>query len=366
MSRAPDVVVVGGGIVGLWTALASADRGLLVTVVDDSRPGAASRTSAGMLGPSLPGLPASVRNLTLATRDLYPDAVADLTNRSGVRIALDRSGIIEIASSASELDVLHGRHRNEARIDQRQLAELEPALRAHAGAVHHPLDGWVDNCALMDALSIAIEWHPRIQLVRDRVASVGVSHAGAMALLPNDQRIECARIVVATGAWSDLSGLPHRIPVRPIKGELITLSHRPVRHVVYGSRGYLIPRGDTLLVGATSEETHFDATPTVAGREILCAAADSLVAGLSDASVVDHWAGLRPVSPDGMPILGEETEQPALVYACGFSRNGILLAPWAARALSAMLAGDTSGGIPVEFAPARFDENITDHGDLNG
>ena len=356
MSRTPDVLFVGGGIVGLCAALAAADRGLHVAVVDDNRPGAASPSSAGMLGPSLPGLPESVRDLALTARDLYPEVVVDLASRSGVRIALDRSGILEIATSASELEDGNRGGVARERLDQQQLAELEPALRAHAGAVHHPRDGWVDNRALMEALWISVERDPRIQVMRDRVESVDVSRTGALVMLSNNTRIESLRLVVAIGAWSALAGLRRRISVRPVKGELLTLDRCPVRHVVYGDGGYVIPRGHSTIVGATSEEASFDTTPTAAGRKFLLGVASALVPTLSDASVFEHWAGIRPVSPDGLPILGEDVDTPALVYACGFSRNGVLLAPWAGRALSAMLSGEKTSVIPPEFSPARIGE----------
>jgi glycine oxidase len=367
MSRSPDVIVIGGGIAGLCTALAAAERGLRVTAVDDGQPGAASRASAGMLAPCLPGLPASLRNLALAARDLYPQTVAYLAEVSGVDIALDRGGILEIATSRAELEALDHRAGAAVRLEQRELAELEPALGMHAGAVHHPLDGWVDNRALMDALHIAAERHPQIHLLRDRVTSVDVSKSSALTEMATHGRIGSPRIVLATGAWASLlPGLPRRIPVRPVKGELLTLNRSPVRHVVYGHGGYLVPRGASVLVGATSDEADFDPTPTTNGRTCLVTAASALVPSLSNAEVVDHWGGLRPVSLDGLPLIGEDPECPALVYACGFSRNGVLFAPWAGNALAAVLAREVGAGMPGEFDPMRFVKIITTHDDLNG
>ena len=354
MSESRDVVVVGGGIIGLCTALAAAGRGLRVTLIDDSQAGAASRASAGMLAPSLPGLPASLHDLAVRARDLYPGVVARVAAQSGVEIALDRSGILEIAGSGTGLDEAHGRSEGGVRLDQRALAALEPALGAHAGAVHHPLDGWVDNRALMDALWISADQDPCVRVVRDRVASVDISSGSAHALLSNGLRLESRRMVLASGAWTRLSGLPRRLPVRPVKGELLTLDHCPVQHVVYGSSGYLVPRGNTVLVGATSEEKIWDPGPSAHARTSLLDAACALCPSLSDAGVVDQWGGLRPVSPDGLPILGEDASSPALVYACGFSRNGVLLAPWAGNALAALLSGEIGAGFPSEFSPARF------------
>lgn len=356
MSRSTDVVVVGGGIVGLCTALAVADRGMQVTVLDDDQPCAASRASAGMLAPSLPGLPNSLRDLACAARDRYPDLVLQLRERSGVKVELDRSGIIELAATAAALEALHAHAGGLAsRLTRSELASLEPALATHFGALLHPLDGWVDNRALMDALWVAAERHARIAVLRHQVREVDVAHGAASATTTNGTRIGCSRIVIAGGAWcSDLQGLPRRLPVRPLKGELLTLDRAPVRHVVAGADGYLVPRGRTLLVGATSEEAGFDATPSVAGGQFLTGVATEIVPKLANARVAEHWGGLRPFSPDGMPLLGPDAIAPSLLYACGFSRNGILLAPWAGEALATLLADGHRAGIPSEFDPGRF------------
>ncbi len=354
MTGRPDVLVVGGGIVGLCAALAAADRQLRVVIADDGRAGAASRASAGMLGPSLDGLPAAVQALAFVARDLYPDFIARLAERSGVRVDLDRSGILEIATSEAELDAQRLRAGPRARVlQQRELALLEPALAMHAGAVHHPHDGWVDNRALMDALLIAVHRHPHIEVVHTRVASVQVGDT-ANATFADGGRLESSRLLLATGAWGGVTGLPSAVPVRPVKGELLTLDRLAVRHVVYGSAGYAVPRGDTLLLGATSEEVGFEPGATARGLMLLREVASALVPDLRHATVVDHWGGLRPCSPDGLPILGEDSQCPALVYASGFSRNGILLAPWAGEALADLFSGTVASRIPCEFLCGRF------------
>ena len=358
MSRAPDIVVVGGGIVGLCAALAAADRHFRVTVVDDARAGAASRASAGMLGPSLDGLPPSTQELAFAARDFYPEFLAGLHERSGLAIALDRSGILEIAGGESDLGALCARAAAGARVlQQHELTELEPALASHPGAVHHPLDGWVDNRALMEAMWIAVARHPLIETCHARVASIDLSGAHARCRLSGGAHLDSERILLATGAWAGLPGLPKVVPVRPVKGELLTLDRLPIRHVVYRSGTYAVPRGEVLLIGATNEDADFDSSTTDRGGRWLLDAASALIPELRHASVTDHWGGLRPCSPDGLPILGEDAERPALVYACGFSRNGILLAPWAGDALAELFSRAGQSGIPDEFRPTRFGQN---------
>jgi len=224
------------------------------------------------------------------------------------------------------------------------LQNLEPALGSHPGALLHPMDGAVDNVALMDALERAVERVPTIKRIAAEILSVDSDQPSALTRTRG--RIFGARLVLATGAWAaGIPGLPRPLPVRPVRGQLLRLAQCPVHHVTYGGGGYLVPRGDTILVGATSEEAGFENETSLAGLATLRNIAARAVPALGAAIVVDHWAGLRPMSIDGHPILGPDPDSPALVYACGFSRNGILFAPWAAARLADLLVGDVADGI---------------------
>jgi len=136
-----------------------------------------------------------------------------------------------------------------------------------------------------------------------------------------------------------------------VRGQLLRLAQSPIRHVTYGAGGYLVPRADTVLIGATSEEAGFENETSLAGLAVLRGIAARAIPALANALVVDHWAGLRPMSLDTHPILGADPESPALVYACGYSRNGILFAPWAAAQLARVLVGDPA----PELAQFRVD-----------
>jgi glycine oxidase len=142
-----------------------------------------------------------------------------------------------------------------------------------------------------------------------------------------------------------------------VRGQLLRLAQTPIRHVTYGAGGYLVPRGDTMLVGATSEEAGFENETSLAGLSVLRGIASRAIPALANALVVDHWAGLRPMSLDTHPILGADPESPALVYACGYSRNGILFAPWAAAQLASVLIGDPAPGL----TPFRVDRTGLGH-----
>lgn len=352
----PDLVVAGGGIVGLTTALAAARRGLRVTVVDQPRAGAASRTAAGILGPSIGDATPAVREAGIAAREFYPRFLDQLLARSEITVPLDRDGIIELASTPAELDALVARAPGSAeRLDRHALAALEPALAEHAGALLHPLDGAVDNVTLMIALDVAVARQSRIARLTDDVASFD-----ARGNLPGFRsrggtRYAGNRLLVANGAWAgSLPGLPRPLPVRPVRGQLMRLEGRPVRHVTHGAGGYLVPRGNSLLVGATSEDVGLDASTTQRGLKDLRAIATRAIPVLAHAAMLEHWAGLRPLAADGLPILGADPQIPALCYACGFSRNGILLAPWAAEQLLPLLMGGTLTAAAAPFSVERI------------
>lgn len=359
MIKTTDLVVVGGGIAGLTVALAASERGLTVVVIDEPRLGAASRAAAGMLAPSVEGLPTAVRPLALEARDYFPYFLADLRAKADVDVAvsLNRMGILEVASTEEDFSRLQARASDGAEVlDRRALAESEPALGTHAGALLHPTDGAVDNITLMTTLDLAVARDRLIRRIRGSVDSIELAGGRHVAWTGEGTRHEGAVLVLATGAWaSAIPGLPRTLPVRPLRGQLLRLDLRPIEHVAYVAGGYLVPRGDTLLVGATSEEVGFDNAVTREGQTHLLEIAQRAIPALAGARVVEHWAGLRPVTPDALPILGRDPDFAGLIYACGFSRNGILLAPWAATQLVALIAGHSVDLAP--FAPSRFGSN---------
>ena len=346
MSNTADVLVIGGGIAGLTVALEAARRDLTVIILDTPRPGASSRAAAGMLAPSVEELPPEMRGAAFAARDLYPSYLEALRYRSGVDVPLDRRGILQLVSE-SEADALRRAASDGAEwLDATALAGRESAFSGHYGALLHPHDGAVDNLVLMDALERAIAGTPTISRLSADVLSIDADQPSA--LTPTRGRFYAARLVLATGAWAGtLAGLPRRIPVRPVRGELLRLAQSPIHHVTYGAGGYLVPRADTVLVGATSEEAGFENETSLAGLSMLRSIATRAIPALANSLVVDHWAGLRPMSLDTHPILGADPETPGLVYACGYSRNGILFAPWAAAQLGNVLVGEPAAELSL-------------------
>lgn len=353
-----DLVVLGGGIMGLTTALAAADRGLRVTLIDQLRPGAASRASAGMLAPSVGEMAPDAMPAALAARDHYPAFLDRLRDRSEIDVPLNRAGILELAATEAELDTLVAHAPATAeRLDAPALARLEAAFATHPGALLHPGDGAVDTVTLVRALDVAVARQSRISRVTDEVASLDVRGNLPAFQSRGGTRYAGKRLLLASGAWAGtLPGLPRSLPIRPVRGQLLRLEGRPIRHVTCGLGGYLVPRGASLIVGATSEEAGFENATSARGLKELRAVATRAIKVLAHALVIDHWAGLRPISADGLPILGADPDLPALVYACGLSRNGILFAPWAAEQLALLVAGNDAIPSLAPFRAERFIE----------
>lgn len=357
--KTADVLVVGGGLAGISTALACARRGRTVSLVDSDQRGAASRASAGVLGPSIGRGPKGGRvgRFMFAARDRFPAFLAGLREATGSDVPMVH-GALELALNETHFAELRARVTalpDAEVLGASDVGALEPALAAVAGALHHPRDGAVDVRALRAALDQAIRLNPRITVIR--VGATSVNAAGSEVSLTDGTRAAASHVVIACGAWvSELRGLPRSLPVRPVKGEVaVAADHVPLRQVVFGAGGYLVPRGSKLLVGATSEEAGFSPDPSAAAAAVLATTVRTLLRDWpADAAFAGQEAGLRPMTPDGYPILGPDPEVPTLLYACGYSRNGVLVSPLAADCLAAMIDGDDPGFDLSVFTAARF------------
>jgi glycine oxidase len=210
-----------------------------------------------------------------------------------------------------------------------------------------------------------VELRRTIERVRASVRSVNVLAARPRVILEDGDVLQGGSLVVATGAWAaQIDGLPRAIPVRPVRGQLLMLEGALARHVIYGGGGYLVPRRypnapDTFertIIGATMEEVGFDSNTTVDGLAYLTAIARRIAPAAASALPVSHWAGLRPVTPDRLPILGPDPDVPHLLYACGHGRNGILLAPITGEAIGALAVGAPTQYDLSPFGIERFVE----------
>lgn len=285
-----------------------------------------------------------------AARDVYPDFLARLAAETGIVVELNRLGILEVPASDEDAVLLRGTQGESGEwLTNSQLEVEEPLIDGPFGALRHAHDGAVNSTLLMDALLAAAHRHPLIGMTDELVADVQVHSDGVSVRTSGSGSMSAPTVVIANGAWlGGFPGVPHSAHVHPLNGQLLTLAGGPLRHVCFAGGGYLAPHADGVLVGATSDDTGIAATTTEAGRRELLSVARRASRALENSSVLRHWAGVRPMSRDGAPILGPDPDHPALVYACGYSRNGILFGPWAGALLA---KGISTGNWPAALAP---------------
>jgi glycine oxidase len=341
-SRPPDVVVIGGGIIGAAVARELARGGVAVTVLERDRPGShASWAAAGMLSPLAEAEePGPFLDLLLAARERFPALAAELREETSVDVGYLDTGTLFLSLRPGDDAALERRHgwQREAglaveRLTAGEIRELEPGVSPQLRwGLRFPGDHQVESRSLTRALWISARNAGAELRTGVRVSAVEHGSGSVRGVrLEDGSRIDCGRVVVAAGCWSGrLGGLPRPLPVRPVHGQLVSLqAPLPLlRHVVDSPRCYLVPRADgRLIIGTTVEDTGFR-TETTAGalRGLLNAAAEAAPA--ADGLVPGApWSGLRPGTPDGLPILGPDPEVEGIVYATGHYRNGILLAP---------------------------------------
>jgi len=376
--RSFDAIFVGGGVIGLACAWRAAQRGARVAVLERAEPPAgATRVAAGMLAPvgELAFGEPRLLEMTLASARLYPEFVAELEAASGESTGYARQGALHVAldrDEAAELRRVHDLQRSlglEAEwLPPRRCRELEPGLTpSFNGGVHAPEEAAVDPRALTRALLAALrelEVEVRVgagpleMTAGTETEAEGPGRGEVLAGIFEGERLVGMRtrageelrapaVVLASGAWSGKAEWlpePARPPVRPVKGQILELRTRdgaaPCERIVASERVYLVPRADgRLLVGATSEEQGFDTAVTAGGVHELLREAYRLLPDVAEMELVDAMAGLRPGTPDNLPLIGPGAIE-GLVLATGHYRNGILLAPLTADAVAALLAGE--------------------------
>ncbi|MEU5546243.1 glycine oxidase ThiO [Streptomyces sioyaensis] len=379
----PDVLVLGGGIIGLVTAWRAAGRGLTVAVADPAPGGGAARVAAGMLAAvsELHYGEQTLLGLNLASARRYPEFTRELEEAGGQRIGYRRCGTLAVALDADDRAHLRELHALQMRsgldsqwLTGRECRRLEPMLAPGVrGGLRVDGDHQVDPRRLASALLVACE-RAGVDFHRSRAARLTVAGGRATgAELADGTRLSAGQVVLAAGSESGrLAGIPDGVlpPVRPVKGQVLRLRlpevpagspaflSRTVRAVVRGGPLYLVPRASgELVVGATSEELGWDTTVTAGGVYELLRDAHELVPGITELPLVETCAGLRPGSPDNAPLLGP-TELPGLQLACGHFRNGVLLTPVTGDAMAESLATGSLPDVARPFSPARFSPGI--------
>jgi glycine oxidase len=368
-----DVVIVGGGVIGLAIGWRAQRRGLRTVVIDRAMTGeATSRVAAGMIAPIAEAAPSEPAVLALATESArrYPDFVRELSQESGGDPGYLRCGTLLVARDPDEAVALERElaFRQSLMLPVRRLRPsearaLEPALAPTLRlGLEIPDDHAIDPRALVRALGAAF----------DRAGGVRLQHTDVTAVVCEDDQVRgvalaggtviaSEQVVVAAGPWSgELGGLPPeaRVPLRPVKGQSLSLRDPSgpglFERVIRMQPGYLVPRGDgRYVLGATMEERGFDRAVTAGAVFELLRDAIELVPGISEFVIDELMVGTRPGTPDNAPIIGPGTVG-GLHWATGHYRHGILLAPITADLIAGALAGEPLPELAAPFDPARF------------
>jgi len=369
-AKAPalSVVIIGGGVMGCAAAHELARRGVAVTVLERSVPGAeASSAAAGILGAQVEShQPGPMTDLSLLSNKLYPALVKDLEQVSGVSIGYRRSGVLKVAYSAPDVTRLQRglawQSRAKlplAKLSRAQLLAREPALGPEiAGGLWFEADATLDPRALLSALRIAAEKRGAQFRTGSFVKRIAEQDGRAVGVeLDDGSLVPGSHVVLAAGSWTSLlttseSKSPRVVPAR---GQIVELkTSAPVLDaVVFGPDCYLVPRADgRLLIGSTLEFVGFRREVTAGAVAKLLAAAIRLVPALADAEFSASWSSFRPYTADELPLLGPSTT-PGLILMSGHYRNGILLAPISAQIVARSVLGEKPPLDLAPFAPNR-------------
>ena len=356
-----EVIVVGGGVIGAACARAAALRGLQVALCE---PGpdraAASPASAGMLAAQIEPADDAMRGLGVRGRDLYETLAPALRETTGLDIGFWRAGIASIAFDDGAAD-----HLRDAVAQQRQAGlrcdwlEAEDVLERFPGAapdtrgaLFAPEDGAVDPATLTRALH-ADGRRLGVTLLPERVVRIVTAdkQARVTGVALEHRTVTAEHVVIAAGAWSPgIGGLPRPLPVEPVRGQMAAApwpSGTPPA-ILYFDHGYVLARGGEALMGSTMEHAGFDGRITAAGIAQIVDGATRLLPALATTRPTRTWAGLRPVTPDGRPIIGADPETRGLWFATGHGRNGILLAALTGEIIGDLLA---HGECEVDTSP---------------
>lgn len=365
LSSSHDVIVIGGGALGAACARELASTGRTVLVLEaGGHQGQAWRAAGGMLAPQIEAdANDPLLTLGLAARDHYQPLAAALHETTGVDLGLWQEGIARVAGSEAEAAGLRAKvewqrgqgHRCEW-LEPDEVRRRWPWLGPTAGALWAPRDGALDPERLVGAL-LADAQRLGAVMVSDRAVRIERAGDKVTGVIGETGRYSAEHVVLAAGAWSGLlENLPRPLPVQPVRGQMAALPWPAAvpRAILYHKDCYLLARGGEAIVGSTMEAVGFRPLVTSAGLAQIFAATMLLYPSLIRAKVRRTWAGLRPMTPDGLPIIGAEPTTSGLWYATGHGRNGILLAGITGVLVRQLVDREVPGVGLQAFAADRF------------
>ena len=349
-----DVIIIGGGIIGLSLSLELRKNGASVLVIERGEPGReASYAAGGMLADCTIETPGALQSLATASARMYPGFVHELQVESGVFVDLRDQGAIIFPPPEH---VFERRGFTLGKVLPAPLAELEPALAEPTRPAFYLKERSVDPRALTAAALAAAKRRGVDFSSGDEVTAVNQSDGRVSGVATKKTSFLSAKVINCAGAWSGQIA-PLAFPIRPVKGQMLCLvapRRALLKHVIRSPEMYLIPRSDgRIIVGTTVEEAGFDKRTDVNTIQHLHRAAIAMVPELRNAKILEDWAGLRPGTPDSLPILGA-TRTPGYYLATGHFRDGILLAPITAQVMVQVIAGTACDYDLTLFSAERF------------
>jgi glycine oxidase len=364
VTQAYDVIVVGGGPVGAACARELAEGGRKVLLIDrGDEQGEGWRAAAGMLAAQAGGDPDDpLLELGIAGRERYAELAPLLLEHTGVDIGFCQEGIARVAADEGDAGQLRSQvasQRQQGHVcdwfDADEVRSNWPWVGEAHGALWAPKEAALDPSRLVAALLADAQRHGA-QVINDEVVSVDRKGDRIVGVAGKDQ-YKGGEVIIAAGAWSGrIKGLPRPLSIEPVRGQMAALPWpaelKPA--IVVGAGGYLIARESEAVVGSTMEHAGFEVEVTSGGLARIFAAATHLCPALAKVEVTRTWAGLRPVTPDGLPIIGREPLVEGLWYATGHGRNGILLAAITGVTMARLLSGDQDVEDLESVRPDRF------------
>ncbi len=366
-----EVLVIGGGVIGLAVARELHKKGVRqITIVERGEIGGeASYAAAGMLAPNVEALPTDdFYRLCAESLGLYPEFAVELYDETGIDIELDRSGTLYLAFTDEDVDEMRPRFERQVKaglpiehLTAEETRRVEPFVSPEVRESLFFKNDWqIENRKLLAALrkyaeSNGMEICEGVKI--DHLTTEAGRVTGAAGATAS---FFAGKTLLATGAWTSFIKLGDAtlpVNIKPIRGQMISFhtAKRLFQRVLYTSRGYIVPRTDgKILVGATVEDVGFDKNVSDSGVEFLRETALEISPSLGNLGIVDKWAGLRPMSADALPVLGQIVSFRDLLVATAHFRNGILLAPLTGKLMAGKLAENADSDYFRTFGPGRF------------
>ena len=373
MADSPDVIIVGGGVIGAAVAYFLAKRGIPCSLLDRGRIGGESSNAASGILSSSPGQ-SQYSRLAQRSLRLFHELTPVIREESGIDIEFARCGDLTLAMNESDVIALRGlaaqlssMGEETSWLDGDELRQMEPDLNPSIpGAMFDPESCRVNNQRLANALALAAQRHGASVRQGVEVTGLVIENGRVAGVVERQGVARAGTVVLAAGAWTgamdgwlygDRSPSSARTAmVKPVKGVNLNVQpdHVSLSRIIHGSWGILVPRNDgSMIVGATVEEAGFDARVTAGDVQAILGLATALMPALRNAEINWSVAGLRPGSGDELPVIGRMPEYDNVIIASGHYRNGILLSMATGEAVADLMEG-SAGDSLSDFDPARF------------